>query len=241
VKVVIMQPTFLPWVGYFDLIDQADVFVFLDQVQFSKQSWQQRNRLRTPTGLEWITVPVMSKGKPGQSISEVEIDCRGFPEKQIRQVGFAYAKARHFERYFENLTEIMRDAARSQLLCSVSCELIRWLSREFGIDSKFVYSSELNVRGKRSELLVNILDTLGAQSYLSPAGSLEYLREDWSTFENAGVHVCFQNYEHPSYRQVYEPFIPSATALDLLLNEGSASMDIIRSGRGSSIPAEDLI
>jgi len=111
-----MQPTFLPWVGYFDLIDQADEFIFLDSVQFEKQSWQQRNRILGHSGLEWITVPVFSKGRLHQKICDVEIKTADFPTKQLRMISHHYAKAPYFNAYWEDLKEIFLSVEASPSL-----------------------------------------------------------------------------------------------------------------------------
>lgn len=240
-KVVIMQPTYLPWLGYFDLIDQADVLVFLDNVQFEKQSWQQRNKLRTPNGLEWITVPALIKGRFGQSIKDVVINPVGFPDKHIRQIKQNYSRAPCFQMYFERFAHTLTTAAKGSLLCNLNIALIEWMSSQLSISTRFVRASELGLSGKRTQLLVDILKHLKAKTYLSPLGSWDYLKEEWSLICENGVEVEFQNYSHPQYRQVYHPFVPYASAIDLLLNEGDLGAEIIRSGRKSAILAEELM
>src|SRR5580704_12957199 len=108
VKVAISQPTYLPWLGYFDLIDQVDVFVLLDNVQFEKQSWQQRNRIKTPTGLQWLTVPVIFRGRFGQLIKDVEIREAEFWRNHLRAIELNYRRARFFHQYFEELSSRLK-------------------------------------------------------------------------------------------------------------------------------------
>lgn len=238
----IMQPTFLPWIGYFDLIDQADIFVFLDTVQFEKQSWQQRNRVRTPNGLEWLTVPVYITGRFGQTIREVEIKTDVFPEKQIKTLQCHYSKTPYFDEYWPELEAILHSAKQDRSLARLNMSFICWLAGLLGISSRFVLASDLNVENRRSERLVGILKNIGADRYLSPRGSMEYLLQDREVFAQAGIPILFQTFVHPEYRQRYAPFEIGASAIDMLFNEGAAgTAGLMRSGRGLSERFEDAV
>lgn len=239
---VITQPTYLPWIGYFDLADQADEFVFLDNVQFNKQSWQQRNRIKTANKtLDWITVPVLSKGKFGQIINDVEINVTDFPEKQIKSIAQNYSRSPYFECYFTELSEILRQGERDRSLCSLNTRIILWASSKLNISTRFRWASQLKLEGKRSELLVKICSELSASTYLTTLGSMQYLKEDYHLFKEKKINVYLHNYIHPEYSQLYPPFVSNACIIDLLFNEGERSMDIIRSGRDSSQNIEGFI
>ena len=237
----IMQPTFLPWLGYFDLIDQAEMFVFLDTVQFEKQSWQQRNRIRTAKGLEWFTVPVFIKGRFGQSIRDVVIRTTTFPDKHIKALKQHYGKTPYYNDHIAELEEIFVSARTDPSLARLNIALIRWLSGRLGTPGRVICASELAAEGQRSTRLVSILRELGATRYLSPIGSLQYLAADRSVFASAGVQVLVHNYFHPEYRQRYTPFERGVSAIDLLFNEGPGATEIIRSGRRPSIPIDEAI
>jgi hypothetical protein len=239
VKIAIAQPTFLPWLGYFDLIHQVDCFVLLDDVQFEKQSWQQRNRIKGPSGLQWLTVPVVFRGRLSQRIVEVEIREPDFWKTHLRAIELSYRRTPYFDQYFPQLAKIFQ--AHNGLLAELNCSVIGWLCELLGIFTKRVRSSELKQSGKRSELLVNLCRRLGANSYLSPLGSAGYLLEELGWFSDAGIQVAFQHYEHPRYRQLFSPFCPYATVLDLIFNEGSRSMEIVRSGRRVPFAPEELM
>ena len=226
-----MQPTFLPWLGYFDLIDQADVFVFLDHVQFEKQSWQQRNQIRTPNGLEWITIPTLIKGRFGQSIKDAEINRTISNRKIIKQIHQNYSRAVFFNPFFDECKNLFENAYESGNLCNLNIMIIEWLSARFSISVDFIRSSDLDARGNRTELLANILGELNVKNYISPAGSAVYLDKERHLFLENSISVCYQNYEHPEYQQVYQPFMPYASCIDLLFNKGPESLEIIRSGR----------
>lgn len=226
----VMQPTYLPWIGFFDLIDQADIFVFLDNVQFSKQSWQQRNRIRTHKGLEWMTVPVLSKGKLHQLINQVTIISSNiFPRTHLRAVEMNYKRAPFFEKYFPDYRTLLTDGSES--LSELNIRIISWACSVMGIDTKWLRSSELDAQGQRSPLLVQLCHKVEADTYLSTMGAKEYLTEDYHEFFSQGIKVWLHNYDHPEYSQVYQPFVPYAGIIDLIFNEGERALEIIRSGR----------
>lgn len=229
--VAIMQPTYLPWLGYFDLMDTVDAFVFLDSVQFSHQSWQQRNRIRGSNGLQWLTVPVVRKGHHDLMITDVVIAEAGFARAHVRAIELAYSRAPFFDRYFDPLAAEIRAGAGSGRLAVLTTGLIRWIARTFGITTPLATSSELGDVGGRSARLASLCDSVGATGYLSPPGSAEYLHAERATFDDAGIAVELQHYEHPVYAQVYEPFLPQAAAIDLLFNAGPEALQILRGGR----------
>jgi len=235
-KIAISQPTYLPWMGYFDLIDQVDVFVLLDNVQFAKQSWQQRNRIRTAAGLQWLTVPV--KLHFGQLIQEVEVREPDFHVNHLRAIELAYRRAPNFERFFPQLSERLTSCPRA-LLVDLNVALMTGLMEILGIRTLLLRASTLGQAGKRTELLANLCAKLGATQYISPAGSAAYLIPERHLLTDRRVEVLFHNYEHPVYRQRHKPFTPFASVIDLIFNEGDASLNIIRSGRKQSYSVDD--
>lgn len=242
-KIAIMQPTYLPWMGYFDLMDQVDRFVVLDSVQFEKRSWQQRNRIKTPRDLEWLTVPVTFHRSPeeptkGQRIQDVQICEPRSLQKHLRTIEHNYRASPHFDRYFPQLRQLLTIDQDDFALVDLNLRLIEWFCLALGIQPAIIRSSVLAESGKRSELLVNLCRRLQADHYLSPLGSTVYLVEELALFSSAGIQVSFQNYEHPQYNQLFPPFRPYASALDLLFNEGDRSIEIIRSGRRPAFTPE---
>jgi len=234
-KVAIAQPTYLSWLGYFDLIDQVDAFVLLDNVQFEKQSWQQRNRIKTPGGLQWLTVPVKIKGRSTQLIREVEIAEADFYLRHLNLLRANYRTARCFEMFFEPLAAILREGARGGSLAVMNIELIKWLASCLGILTPFVLASTLPVEGKRTKLNLAICEALGANEYYSAIGSADYLLEESDIFSDRGIEIYFQNYSHPQYPQLFPPFAVFASVIDLIFNTGPEAVGIIRRGRGASL------
>jgi hypothetical protein len=227
-KVAINQPTYLPWLGYFDLIHSVDLFVVLDNVQFVKQSWQQRNRIKTAAGLQWLTVPVIFRGRLGQLIKDVEIRDAQFSRDHVRAIELAYRRSEYFAEYFLAIKGLL-EQRNSGLLVELNLSFIRWAMQALGISTPIVLASDLGVSGKRTELLAHICKAVGATQYVSPLGSAEYLVEEQHLLH--GVEISFQRYEHPKYQQMFGAFMPYASLIDLLFNEGPRSAEILRSGR----------
>jgi WbqC-like protein family len=229
-NIAISQPAYLPWLGYFDLIDQVDMFVLLDSVQFEKQSWQHRNRIKTPSGLQWLTVPVIFRGRFGQRIQDVEIRDPEFCRLHLRTIELNYRRAPFFSRYWDGFSGILRSSC-GLTLAELNQNLIEWFCRTLCIETKIVRSSSTQETGKRSELLVNLCRHFGAKVYVSPLGSAAYLLADVGRFNKAEVEVFFQHYEHPQYSQMFPPFQSHASVLDLIFNEGENARAVLRSGQ----------
>lgn len=238
-RVAISQPTYLPWIGYLDLIDQVDLFVVLDNVQFAKRSWQQRNRIKTRRGLQWLTVPVVCSGRFDQSIEDVQICEPNFSTEHIRAIEHAYHRSQFFAQYFPELAQRI-ERNRAGLLVDLNLDLIQWAMGVLGVTSPLVRASSLSVTGKRTELLASICEAVGATHYISPRGSADYLIPEQDLIRSRGIEISFQTYEHPEYFQLSPPFVPFASIIDLIFNEGETARFIMRSGRGDPISIEEF-
>lgn len=223
--VSINQPAYLPWLGYFHRIAVSDVHVVLDHVQFEKNSFTNRNKIRTAEGWSWLTVPVKTSGKFGElPINEVEISNeKNWALKHWQSLRFNYSKADFFGQhavFFESIY-----ARRWQKLAPLTGDITTYLLNAFGTGAKLYFSSQMKVSGKKDELVLNLCRELGATVYLSGPLGRNYLRED--LFSSHGIEVRYDDYQHPTYPQVYPGFEPYMSALDLLFNAGPASLEII--------------
>jgi WbqC-like protein family len=230
-RVTIHQPQFLPWLGYVDKIDQSDLFVVLDTVQFKKNEWQNRNRIRTAQGWQWLTVPVLQKF--GQVISEVCINERvGWPSKHRRAFEMHYAHAPLSGPYLQGLQEIYdRPWER---LSDLNVAVIRWLLAAFGITTPLRLASELDPQDPKMEAtdrLIEICRSVGADTYLAGPGAHDYM--DTSRFKKSGIGFVIQEFHHPIYPQCYAPFVPAMAAVDLLFNCGEGALRCLREARAS--------
>ena len=186
-RVAIMQPTYLPWSGYFGLLQSVDLFVYLDDVQFEKRSWQQRNKIKSANGAQWLTVPVFSKGKREQKINEVQIDATSkFSEKHIKSIQNSYRKSPFYHEYSEVISSVIKKNAGN--LAEYNISIINELKEMLGISTNTILSSEVESTGSKSDKLAFICSEVGATEYISPPGSKKYLEQS-SSFEKIGVDL----------------------------------------------------
>lgn len=226
--VSINQPAYLPWLGYFHRIAASDLHIVLDHVQFEKNSFTNRNKIRTKEGWQWLTVPIETKGRFGNlAIHNLAIDNHSrWPQKHWTAIRLNYARAPHFEehaQFFENLYR-----RPWQRLADVTRDLTAYLLNEFAITTPLRFSSEMQAAGKKDELVLNLCREAGATTYLSGPLGCDYLREE--LFRDAGIKVVYQDYVHPQYAQVYPGFEPNMSAIDLLFNHGPRIREMLMSG-----------
>jgi hypothetical protein len=222
--VVILQPGYLPWLGFFDQLRRCDVFVYYDDVQYDKHGWRNRNRIKTQAGPLWLTVPVRHTGLGLPRIIDVEIDSRtAWARKHVASVRQAYASAPFLRRYLPELEELLlRHWERiADLDIAAAGMMARWL----GLTRRIERSSELGVGGERSERLLATCRHFGATTYLSGDAAQEYL--DTGLFERHGIQVEWQRFAHPVYPQLHGAFEPYMSALDLILNCGDGSLAVL--------------
>ena len=218
VIVGIMQPTYLPWLGYFDMMSRVDIFVLLDNVQFQKKSWQQRNRIRSPKGELLLTVPVRTSGRFEQEIREVEIDpSTGFARKHIRSIASNYQRAPYVDETLPQLAALIEK--NSLPLSGFNEALIRFMAEILQVSTVIINASSLLASGKRTQLTVNQCLELGADQFLAAEGSRPYISKE-KAFDKHGIVVEYHNFVHPNYPQLYGNFIPNLSAIDLILNCG---------------------
>ncbi len=220
--VSIHQPAYLPWLGYFARIAMSDAHVILDDVQFEKNSFINRNKIRTPDGCSWLTVPVKTAGKFGQlPINQVEIaNDKPWRSKHWNTLRSNYARARFFGEHAGFFEATYR--AEWSSLAELIGETTGYLLDAFGIATQRYYASQLNVGGKKDELILNICRELGATEYLSGPLGRNYLREE--LFREREITIHYHEYDHPSYAQAYPGFQPYLAAVDLLFNAGAQSL-----------------
>lgn len=228
--VSINQPAYLAWLGYYQRIAEADLHVVLDHVQFEKNSFTNRNKLRTAQGWTWLTVPVLTKGRfGGLTIDRLEVDGhQDWGRKHWATLSQAYRKAPFFPEHAPFLESLY--ARPWPLLADLIREVDAYLLAAFGIGTRTLASSGLDCRLAKDELVLEICRKVGATTYVSGSLGRQYLRE--SLFAEAGIRVVYQDYRHPEYRQCQPgPFEPYMAALDLLLNHGPEAVGILRGGQ----------
>jgi WbqC-like protein family len=225
-KVAIHQPQYLPWLGYLAKWAAADVFVWLDTVQYEKNGWQNRNRIKTADGPRWLTVPV--RARLGTPIETVEVDgAQPWRQRHLRAIENAYARARHLARHHDALGRLY--ATEWPRLAPVAMATGEWLARAAGITTPARLASTLGVTTTDpTGRLVALCGAVGADTYLAGRDGARYM--DREAFARAGIRVLFQDYKHPEYAQLHGEFAPFLSGLDLLLTHGDDALAILRSG-----------
>lgn len=230
-----MQPTFNPWLGYFDLIEYVDKFIFLDTVQLNQQSWQTRNKLLIQNKEHLFPLPIIkNKDKKELKIEEALLDFRkyDFKKKLYRTLEQNYKKSKFYTEVNAFIKSLV--LYDTDYLSEYNINIIQKISQKFEFDTKFIVLSQSNFETDKAkgDLILDICKFYQTSEYISPLGSKEYLDKSLQDFIDSKIEVFYQYYNHPIYNQLGKEFIPYIGIFDLLYNEGfEKSREIILSGR----------
>jgi len=221
--VAIHQPNFIPWLGYFYKIAQSDVFVLLDTVTYSKNSFINRNRIKTSQGEQWLTLPVKKPSYNSLQIKDVKLSQPAFIlPKVLRTIQMNYGKAPYFDKYFPQLEVILMQQHNS--MTAINIDLIKWLTKAFSIQTPLIKSSTLAVNTTEpTQRLVEICKKLNGRIYYSGRGGDNY--QQYNIFKEEDIEVILTDFEHPLYPQLWGDFILNLSVLDYLFNVGPAAKD----------------
>jgi hypothetical protein len=221
------QPVYLPWIGLFHKIALSDMFISFDQVQYQPKDWNNRNKIKTPQGEIWLSVPVLRKGYLNKTISEIEINnTEPWARKHWKSIKIAYAKAP----FFSNYADFFEDTYNTKwtTLVELNTYMLKWFLDTLKINVPVRSAGEWDFKGEKSELVLDMCKQVGASNYIFGALGRDYA--DLKAFKAAGVATHFQDYIHPEYSQLHGEFIPYLSIVDLLFNCGNESKDILLSG-----------
>lgn len=226
-KCVILQPSYMPWRGYFHQIAKADLFVFYDDVQYDKRGWRNRNRIKTAQGLQWLTIPVHSKGVQSKKIPIYSIKIaheHPWRSDHWKAINFSYQKAPFFDEYNPILEGFFQK--KSEYLADFTIELTISLSAELGIkNTGFIRSSTLDLSGQKTDRLISILKELKADHYITGPSAKAYIEEE--IFKKHGISLEFMSYQYVEYPQLFPPFVDSVSIIDLLFMTGKDALKYI--------------
>ena len=227
-----IQPLFSPWIGFYDMIDLCDKLVILDDVQFNTRSWQQRNRIMTSAGLEWLTVPVRKKNLRNQKINEVQLnEVEKFVNLTKKKFIYNYSKSKYFNEYYIELIKLFEKCNTHKSLIELNLDILNWTLLKLRISKKFTLSSSLNLQvNSKVDRVIKICQKFNSKRYLCNIGAKDYLIAEKDLIKLNKIEIFSHNYCHPKYNQLYNTFIEYASSLDLLFNEGPNSYEIIKSG-----------
>jgi WbqC-like protein len=218
--VAIQQPEHLPWMGFFDKMQRCDLYVYLDNVQFKKRYFENRNKIRTQNGWQWVTVPVISKGKYRQNINEVEIDnSQNWRRKYLGSIKSSYSKSPHFDHFYPGLESVIEGPCR--FLSDLNIRLVQHIREYLKIRTPVQKASDLGVdEFSGSELIYQICNRLGAATYMSGPDGRNYLNADH--FEKNGIKIIFHDFDHPVYHQCRDAdFFSHMSVIDYIFANGS--------------------
>jgi hypothetical protein len=232
VRLAAVQSSYIPWKGYFDLIAQVDEFVFLDEVQYTRRDWRNRNRIKVDGQLRWLTIPVEVKGRYHQRIDETRIADHAWAGEHLATLVHAYRRAPHFDETAALLEPLYRRHAETDLLSEVNTSFVAAICEHLGISTRLSRSTDYRTGAERSRRLLDLCVAVGADEYLSGPAARDYL--DVAAFEAAGVAVRWADYSgYPEYRQLGGAFEHGVSIVDLLFNTGPTARDHMKGIRGS--------
>jgi hypothetical protein len=226
-KVLITQSDYIPWKGYFDAVNMADVLVLYDEMQYTKRDWRNRNKIKTPNGTQWLTIPVHVKGKFFQKINATIVSDQKWRKKHWNTLIQFYKKARYFKEYKTIFEDLYNDESKL-FLSEINRSFIENICTLLNINTPVFWSKEFDMDGDRNQKLLNICKDLKATHYISGPSAKSYM--DVSLFEDEGIEIIWMDYsDYPQYPQLYGDFDHAVSVLDLLFNTGSDAFKYMKS------------
>lgn len=228
-KVAILQSNYIPWKGYFDIIDSVDEFIFYDEMQYTKNDWRNRNKIKTQNGLIWLTIPCETKGiiSESQRICDTKITDKRWAKKHWASISNAYAKAPYFKEYKSFFENLYKDCESEKLLCKVNYKFIFAINELLGISTKMSFSQDYKLIEGKTERLVDLVQKANGTEYLSGPAAQDYIDDE--LFVKAGIKLSYIDYsKYKNYQQLYPPFEHGVSVLDLIFNTGKDAIKYIR-------------
>jgi hypothetical protein len=217
-KIAILQSNYIPWKGYFDLINMVDEFVIYDDVQYTRRDWRNRNLIKTPQGLLWLTIPVEVKGKYYQTIKDTVISEKKWPKKHWTAISINYLKSKYYREYKEFFEKLYLDC-NEKYLSEINYKFIKAINKLLGIKTNISRSSDYSLTNGKTERLVDICIQSKATEYISGPAAKDYIDE--KLFLENGINLTWMDYSnYPIYNQLYPPFEHGVSIVDLIFNEG---------------------
>jgi len=219
--IAIIQSNYSPWKGYFDIIRMVDEFMLFDEAQYTRRDWRNRNKIKTPQGAQWLTIPVQVKGKFHQRIDETLVSDAAWIDDHLKSIKHNYARAGAFKEVYPVLEELYRSLTPLTRLSDVNYALLRGLSDLLGIKTPLTWSTDYDSVEGKTDRLISLCQQAGADEYISGPSARAYMDHD--LFERSGIKLTYVDYSgYPEYPQIYPPFDHGVSLLDLLLNVGIA-------------------
>jgi len=228
----LIQSNFIPWIGYFDFIKQCDLFIFHDDLQYTKSDWRNRNRIKTPNEIRWINVPVLYKESLKTTIDQTKINYKtDWVSEHEKWLTLSYKKAKFFELIFPKYLSIVQK--KYETISELNQNMIFWVMSELNIQTKTINSRQLSAIGSKTDRVIDILKKVNAKSYLSGPAAKDYLDENM--FAKNNINLFYKSYSYFPYPQLHGEFVPGLSIIDLLFNCGPESNKYINSSSENTI------
>lgn len=228
-KVAILQSNYIPWKGYFDIIDSVDEFIFYDEMQYTKNDWRNRNKIKTQSGLIWLTIPCETKGSISnfQKINETKITDKRWAKKHWNSIQLNYAKAPYFKEYKGYFENLYKSCENEEFICNVNYKFIYAINDLLGIKTKISFSQDYGLIEGKTERLVDLVKKAGGTEYLSGPAAKDYIVKE--CFDKENIKLSWMDYSgYREYPQLFPPFEHGVTVLDLIFNTGKGAINYIR-------------
>lgn len=226
-RVAILQSNYIPWKGYFDLINSVDEFIIFDDMQFTRRDWRNRNKIKTPQGIRWLTIPVQVKGKYFQKIKDTVTVNAQWRHEHWQTIRQNYSRAKYFKVYAQRFEELYLSCNEAHL-SRINFLFLTAICQILGIKTRISWSMDYHIVEGKTERLVDLCCQAGTSEYLSGPSAKDYVQEE--LFHNAGIKLAWMDYSgYPEYEQLYPPFDHYVSILDLLFNQGEHARKFMKS------------
>lgn len=229
-KIAILQSNYIPWKGYFDIIASVDEFILYDDMQYTRNDWRNRNKIMTPQGLLWLTIPVHIKGRFYQKINEARVVGHDWVDKHWKSIQMNYARARYFRDYEERIKAVYEDCRREEYLSRINYRFLTEICDILNIQTKITWSSDYHLVDGKTERLISLVKEAGGDFYLSGPAAKNYIVEE--CFQREHIELVWMDYSgYAEYRQLSSKFEHGVSVLDLIFNEGPNAKRFMKSYR----------
>lgn len=227
-KIAILQSNYIPWKGYFDIINMVDEFILYDDMQYTRRDWRNRNLIKTQSGAKWLTIPVINKGKFFQKINETQVSDHKWCQDHWKSISYNYAKSPYFKEYAPLIKAAFDACEAEPLLSQINYIFLTTICQILGIKTKITWSSDYTLIDGKTERLIGLCQSAGGTEYLSGPAASDYIVDE--LFEKANITLKYMDYSgYPEYHQLYGEFEHGVSVLDLLFNEGPDSYKYMKS------------
>jgi hypothetical protein len=227
-KIAILQSNYIPWKGYFDMIRSVDEFILYDDMQYTRRDWRNRNLVKSPQGLHWLTIPVEVKGKYDQKIKDTKVSNNSWAKDHWKTIKLFYSKTPHFKKYERVFEKTYQECESLELLSQVNFKWISLICGLLQISAKLSWSMDYELKEGKTERLIGLCQSAGATHYLSGPAAKDYIVPE--LFHQAKIELSYMDYAgYAEYHQLYGPFEHSVSVIDLIFNEGSNAVNFLKS------------